>query len=159
MIAEAFENNEPDYEPRHMPLAPTIARPGSIEKIEVLRARVSRGEYLHHQDDARFPLATSDWFADRQAHKATLSATPAQKTEPNVRSECAAVAVSAAAAESAIEQLAQDDLLQAAMKVSEDREVAIQKIDAKLDELRGLMARLQLARRVLAGSKRRIKTR
>ncbi|MBY0523928.1 MAG: hypothetical protein K2R98_11050 [Gemmataceae bacterium] len=33
--------------------APTRARPGSHEKIAVLRARLERGEALHHPKDER----------------------------------------------------------------------------------------------------------
>jgi hypothetical protein len=36
-----------------LPAMPTQARPGSADKIEVLRARVERGESLHHPEDER----------------------------------------------------------------------------------------------------------
>ena len=35
---------------------PTLARPGSPEKLEVLRRRVARGEALFHPDDEPIPL-------------------------------------------------------------------------------------------------------
>ena len=38
----------------------TSARPGSLEKIEIMRERVARGEDLFHPDDARIPLPPRD---------------------------------------------------------------------------------------------------
>lgn len=40
----------PTYEPTSLP-CPTKARPGSVEKIMVLQARVEQGQILHHADD------------------------------------------------------------------------------------------------------------
>ena len=40
-----------DYHPK--PKRPTGAMPGSLEKVEVLRERVERGEYLWHADDRK----------------------------------------------------------------------------------------------------------
>ena len=34
-----------------LPAAPTIAHPGSIAKMIVMRERIARGEHLHHPDD------------------------------------------------------------------------------------------------------------
>jgi hypothetical protein len=41
------------YAPSVKPTAPTKARPGSAEKIKVMRERARRGEGLFHPNDAR----------------------------------------------------------------------------------------------------------
>ena len=47
--------HDEDFEPQ--PAAErTAARPGSPEKIEVMRRRVARGEALFHPDDEPIPL-------------------------------------------------------------------------------------------------------
>lgn len=40
-----------EYRQPPLPVAPTMALPGSDAKIEVMRARLERGEHLHHPDD------------------------------------------------------------------------------------------------------------
>lgn len=45
-----IEVYEDDYEPTRLP-EPTAARPGSYEKIEIMRQRVLNDEWLHHPDD------------------------------------------------------------------------------------------------------------
>lgn len=42
---------------RYLPATPTAALPGTAEKIEVMRERASRGEQLHHPQDARLDQA------------------------------------------------------------------------------------------------------
>ena len=51
--------NEPD-EPLVTPSEPTQAKPGSPEKIEVMRQRVERGESPFHPDDETRPLEPRD---------------------------------------------------------------------------------------------------
>lgn len=50
----AITGSDKHYEPARLP-QPTWARPGSLEKIEVLRQRVARGEHLWHERDDRSP--------------------------------------------------------------------------------------------------------
>jgi len=47
-----------DFEPLLIP-EPTTARPGSIEKVRVMQARLEAGEDLHHWGDCRM-AATHD---------------------------------------------------------------------------------------------------
>lgn len=45
------------YRKRPDPPEPTAARPGSLEKIDVMRDRWAAGYHLHHPDDFVFPAA------------------------------------------------------------------------------------------------------
>lgn len=40
-----------DNTTKPLPKEPTMARPGTEEKIQVFRERIMRGEHLHHPDD------------------------------------------------------------------------------------------------------------
>lgn len=46
----------PDYEPKRKPKNPTIFRPGSYEKVLILRQRAEDEEELYHPDDAKIPV-------------------------------------------------------------------------------------------------------
>lgn len=49
LVAECDQDDEAD---RKRPKRKTNARPGSLEKIEVMRKRLERGEAVHHPKDA-----------------------------------------------------------------------------------------------------------
>jgi hypothetical protein len=56
--------------PRRAPAAPTPARPGSPQKLEVLEARAAAGELLHHPGDAGAPRRG---FIDHARHDDTAA--------------------------------------------------------------------------------------
>lgn len=42
-----------EIEDRKLPKRPTVAIPGSKQKVEVMRRRYARGDHIHHPDDAK----------------------------------------------------------------------------------------------------------
>ncbi|XZE45975.1 hypothetical protein SH467x_001237 [Pirellulaceae bacterium SH467] len=65
MIEVTIETFAHDYtgEPPE-PATPTGARPGSFEKVQVMRERASRGEQLFHPQDATDPLLRENRFRE-----------------------------------------------------------------------------------------------
>lgn len=55
----------PDYQPDGPASEPTTARPGTRDKVRVLRARVERCEHLWHAEDERMPITVVDRLKDR----------------------------------------------------------------------------------------------
>jgi hypothetical protein len=78
------DNELPLIEPSELP-TPTKAIPGSIEKIEVLRQRVSNYQQLHHPEDATFVEAMNAWVENKNSGGCDRSS-PERRPRPFLKS-------------------------------------------------------------------------
>jgi len=57
------------YEPRSPAKEPTIFRPGSLEKVEIMKRRVERQEHLWHPDDAKYPISSLEKYNEQKSRR------------------------------------------------------------------------------------------